>query len=169
MNVLSKDDAAARLNVETLDSCLFQLSQRLSPAGAAYTIPSQSKAQTALAKFLAYLLLENSGVYVYLSRWSLHPATEHLDLFYGYRRSTGETRPLSEAPVHFIEPIARHELESILCLVFFFGWDAWLFDAAGTMLVRLGHDGKLEVRAPASTNLGAFGADPAKYFTAMAS
>ena len=49
-----------------------------------------------------------------------------------YRRSTGETRPLSEAPVHFVEPVSRHELESILCMIFFFGWDAWLFDAGGS-------------------------------------
>ena len=183
MNVLTKDDAAERLNVDMLDTRLFQLSERLSLAGAAYTIPPQSRAQTALAKFLAYLLLhpsepttgspeiplERSGVYLYLSRWGLHPASEHLDLFYGYRRSAGETRPLSEAPVHFVEPSARHELESILCLVFFFGWDAWLFDARGTMLVRITNDGKLEVRAEGQSTILAFAADPEKFFTPMAS
>ena len=169
MNVLTKDDAAQMLKVETLDSCLSQLSQRLSPAGAAFTVPPQSKAQTALAKFLAYMLLESSGVYLYLSRWSLHPASEHLDLFYGYRRSVGETRPLSVAPVHFIEPAARHELESILCMVFFFGWEAWIFEETGNTRVRITHDGKLEVRAEGQTNIGAFAADPAKYFSAVAS
>jgi hypothetical protein len=157
------------LKVETLDSCLYQLSQRLLPAGTAFAIPPQSKSQTALAKFLAYLLLENSGVYVYLSRWSLHPSSEHLDLFYGYRRSVGENRPLSVAPVHFIEPASRHELESILCMVLFFGWEAWIFDETGNTLVRITNDGKLEVRAEGHTNIVAFAADPAKYFSPMAS
>jgi hypothetical protein len=169
MNVLTKDDAAEKLNVETLDSCVTELLQRLPSAGAAYSVPPQSRAQTALAKFLAYLLLERSGVYVYLSHWSLHPASEQLDLFYGYRRSVGETRPLSEAPVHFIGANARHELESILCLIFFFGWEAWLFDDSGTMLVRVTHDGKLAVRAQGKTNLGSFAADPAKFFAPLAS
>ena len=169
MNVLTKDDAAQMLKVETLDSCLYQLSKRLLPAGTAFAIPPQSKAQTALAKFLAYLLLENSGVYLYLSRWSLHPSTEHLDLFYGYRRSVGETRPLSVAPVHFIEPASRHELESILCMVLFFGWEAWMFDETGNTLVRLTNDGKLEVRADGKTSIGAFAADPAKFLSPMAS
>ena len=169
MHVLTKDDVAEKLQVEGLDSSLSQLAHRLASAGPAYTVPPQSRAQTALAKFLAYLLLERSGVYVYLSRWGLRPASEHLELFYGYRRSVGEMRPLSEAPVHFVEPNARHELESILCLIFFFGWDAWLFDEGGTMLVRITHDGMLEVRAEGQTNLGAFAADPAKFFTPMAS
>ena len=169
MHVLTKDDAAEKLKVDTLDSRLSQLTQQLPPAGTSFAVPVQSRAQTALAKLLACLLLEHSGVYVYLSRWGLHPATEHLDLIYGYRRSAGEGRPLSEAPVHFIEPTARHELESILCLVLFFGWDAWLFDESGTMLVRMNHNGKLEFHAGGETNLGAFAADPARYFTPMAS
>ena len=182
MHVLTKDDAAEKLKVETLDACISELSQRLAPAGAGYTIPPHSRTQTALAKFLAYLLessrqtagspgipLERSGVYLYLSRWGLRPSSEQLDLFYGYRRSVGETRPLSEAPVHFVGANARHELESMLCLVFFFGWEAWLFDESCTMLVRITHDGMLQVRAAGETNLSAFGADPAKFFAALSS
>jgi hypothetical protein len=165
--VLTKEDAAEKLHAETLDSCLYQLSQRLSPVGAAYAIPPQSKAQTALAKFLAYLLLEHSGVYVYLARWSLHPFSEHLDLFYGYRQSLGETRPLSVAPVHFIEAASRHELESVLCIILFFGWDAWIFDERGTTLVRVTHDGKLEIQVEGQTNIGAFAADPASFFAPL--
>lgn len=169
MQVLTKDDAAAVTHADGLENWLRELSLRLKPAGAAYAIPPQSRAQTALAKFLACLLLQGLGVYVYLSRWSLHPSSEHLNLFYGYRRSMGETRPLSEAPVHFFDPAAREELVSILCMVFYFGWDAWIYDGEGKMLMRATHDRGLEVLSDGKADIGAFAADPAKFFMPLAS
>jgi hypothetical protein len=169
MQVLTKDDAAEVTHRDGLDFWLHEQSMRLKPAGAAYAIPPQSRAQTALAKFLACLLLQGSSVYVYLSRWSLHPASEHLNLFYGYRRSVGETRPLSEAPVHFFDPAAREELISILCLLFYFGWDAWIFDREGKMLIRSTRAAGLEVLSDGTADIGAFAADPARYFMPLAS
>jgi hypothetical protein len=169
MQVLTKDDAAGVLKVEVLDHWVRELVLQLKPAGTAYSVPPHSRAQTALAKFLACLLLRDSGVYVYLSRWSLHPNSEHLNLFYGYRRSVGETRPLSEAPVHFFDPAAREELASVLCMVFYFGWDAWIFDADGKTLVRATRARGLEVFSDGSADIGAFAADPAKFFMPLAS
>jgi hypothetical protein len=169
MNVLTKDDAAAVMNVEALDFWLHQLAGQLKPVGDAFRIPKEAKAQTALAKLLAYLLLQSTGVYIYLSRWSQHPPSEHLELFYAYRRSMGENRPLSEAPVHYFDPATREQLVSILCLMFYFGWDAWIFDANAKTLVRLTRERGLEVGAEGATDIGAFAADPERYFTPLAS
>src|ERR1700692_1981364 len=104
MNVLTKDDAARLLNQESLDSYIGQLSRQLSPNGAGYSVPSDTAAKISLVKFLTYLLLQQSGVCVYIPGWTLHPSSEHLDLFYGYRRASGELRHLSEAPLHHFDP-----------------------------------------------------------------
>jgi hypothetical protein len=163
MKILSKDDAALAMNVESLDHWLEQVSE-VPPTGAPQKLPKESRAQTALAKLLAYLLLRDSGVHLYLSRWSQNPTSEHLDLMYGYRRSVGETRTLSEAPVHLFEANERERLVSVLCLVLYFGWDAWIYDATGHAIVRVSANGGLLVYAPAASDIGAFAADPEKYF-----
>jgi hypothetical protein len=168
MKVLTTDDAALVMNVGALDLWIEQCASDLQPAGAPQKLPKETKAQTGLAKLLAYLLLRDSGIYVYLSRWGQHPASEHLDLIYGYRRSVGESRSLSEAPVHFFDANAREQLVSILCLIFYFGWDAWIYDAGGKTLVRFSGSTGLEIRAEAASDMGAFAADPEKYFAPMA-
>ena len=78
------------------------------------------------------------------SRWGV--ATEHLDLFNGYRRSFGEDRALIQAPVHLFEPTDQGAFISILCMVFFFSWDASIFDLTGRLLLQTSHDGWLDVR-----------------------
>jgi hypothetical protein len=97
------------------------------------------------AGLFAYLVLRDSPVCLYVTCWGI--ATEHLDLFYGYRRSLGERRPLIEAPVHFFERTDEDAFISVLCTVFFFSWDASVFDTAGRSLLQTSHDGWLEVRA----------------------
>lgn len=68
-------------------------------------------------------------------------------MFYGYRRSFGGSRPLIEAPVHVFERTEEDTFVSILCMVLYFVWDAWVFDIEGKALVRISHDEWLEVRA----------------------
>lgn len=144
MRILTKDDARELLKGTTLDAFIDQLSDQLSLVGGAYSTPVNSGAQTALSKLFAYLLFSDTNVCIYITGWSI--ATEHLDLFYGYRRSVGETRPLIEAPVHLFGPAEKDALISVLCIVFYFFWDAWFFDLGGRSLLRISHDGWLEIR-----------------------
>ena len=89
--------------------------------------------------------------------------TDHIDLFYGYRRSVGETRLLIDAPVHLFEQTGEIEFQSqysgepfektdedalisVMCMVLYFFWDAWIFDLGGKSLLKLCHDEWLEVR-----------------------
>jgi len=168
MKVLTKDGAAELMQVDDLDWGLHQRAPQVHLAGAPHPIPVQAKAQIGLAKFLGYVLARDCGIYVYLSRWGQHPASEHLDVIYGYRRSAGEGRTLSEAPVHYFEPREGEQLVSVLCLLFFFGWDAWIFDASLKTIMRLTSDKGLEVRAAADSDIAAFAADPERYFAALA-
>lgn len=163
MEVLTKDEAANLLKVEELDDFIGNLAIHLPSAGSSYAIAPGAQAKTALAKFLAYLLLKQSGVCIYLTGWDMRQYSEHLDLFFGYRRSAGETRTFSEAPVHLFNRDAKDALVSILCLVLYFSLEAWIFDVEGLTLIRIGRDGKMDIQNEGEDDIRDFAKDPDKY------
>ena len=110
MKILTKENASEMLGGKSLDTFVSQLSNRLRQVGGTYSIPRDSGAKTALSRVFAYLLLRKSSVCIYVSGWGVWGSSENLDLFYGYRRSFGESRPLIEAPVHLFE---RTEEETV--------------------------------------------------------
>ena len=144
MKILTKENAKEILGGTPLDAFMTQLSSQLQLVEGSYTAPVSSGVQIALSKLFAYLVLRNSPVCLYVTCWGI--ATEHLDLFDGYRRSLGEKRPLIDAPVHLFERTDEDDFISVLCMVFFFSWDASVFDLAGRSLLQTSHDGWLEVR-----------------------
>lgn len=145
MKILTKENSGELLGGKPLDAFLSDRSSRLRQVGETYSIPSDSGRKTALSKFLSHLLLRGSAVVLYISGWGVWASSENLDLFYGYRRSFGETRSLAEAPVHVFEPADADAFVSILSMVFYFVWDAWVFDTSGQALVRISHDEWLEI------------------------
>jgi hypothetical protein len=90
-------------------------------------------------------MFRNAPICLNITGWGI--ATEHLDLFDGYRRSLGETRSLIDAPLHLFERTDEEAFVSFLCMVFFFSWDASIFDLQGQLLLQTSHDGWLEIRA----------------------
>ncbi len=163
LRILTKENASELLSGKSLDTFVSQLSSQLPLVGGAYSIPSDSGAKTALSRLFDYLLLRSSSVCVYVSGWSVWPSCENLDLFYGYRRSLGETRYLIEAPVHIFESTEHDALVSILCMVFYFVWDAWVFDVEGKALVRISHDEWLEIRVGDDEAIKEFALELGKY------
>jgi hypothetical protein len=147
LRILSKEDATELLNGKSLDDYISELSGQLQLVKGAYSTPTSSLKHIALSNLFVYLLFRDSPVCIYITGWGVATSMDVLDLFYGYRRSHGESRPLMEAPVHVFEPIDHDALISVFRMVFFFFWDAWLIDLAGRSLLRLSHDGWLEVRA----------------------
>ena len=145
MRILSKKDARELLSGKSLDDFIPDLSGHLRLVQGTYLAPVNAGVQIALSKLFAYLVLRDSPVCLYVTCWGV--ATEHLDLFDGYRRSLGEQRALIEAPVHLFERTDEDTFISVLCMVFFFSWDASIFDLAGRSLLQTSHDGWLEVRA----------------------
>jgi len=144
MRIMSKEDARQVLHERTPDAFIAQVSGELRFLAGPYLTPSNSGALTALSKLVAFLLPKDVPVCLCVTGWGVW--TEHLDLFYGYRRSVGETRPLIEAPVHVFERSDEDALVSVLCMVFYCGWDASLFDMRGQFLLTISHDGWLEIR-----------------------
>ena len=146
MKILTNENASDILGGESLKEFVSRLSNRPCRLGR-YAIPVDSGGKACLAKSFAYLFLRQPTVYmIYVSDWSMWPNSEHLDLFYGYRRSFGEHRILMEAPVHLFEWSEEDTFISILCLVLYFFWDAYVFDIEGKTLVRINHHEWLEVR-----------------------
>lgn len=167
MRAMTKDDAAEFLKVDALDSYVNQRCEQLKVVGNAYTIPDDATSKTALAKFLTYLLLKQPEVCVYLTGWNLRPATEQLDLLYGYRRAWGEMRSLSEAPLHVFDQSGNDALASVLCLAFYFSLEAWVFDTEGKTMIRVSQDGRIEVRADEHGDIVDFARAPEKYLKAL--
>ena len=163
MKILTKENASEMLGGKSLDTFVSQLSNQLRQVGGTYSIPRDSGAKTALSRVFAYLLLRKSSVCIYVSGWGVWGSSENLDLFYGYRRSFGENRPLIEAPVHLFEPTEENTFVSILCMVFYFIWDAWVFDIEGKVLVRVSHDEWLEARTDDDGVRKEFAAELEKY------
>lgn len=146
MKVLSKEDTRTFFRGGSVDELVKGLSSSLSEVGGRHSIPADSGRKTALSRALAYLLLRGSGLCLYVSGWGVWASAENLDLFYGYRRSAGEHRPLMQAPVQMFEAPEHDAFVSILSMALFFVWDAWLFDREGTVLIRINHDEWLEVK-----------------------
>lgn len=163
MKILTKENAIEMLSEKPLDGFVTELSNQLHQVGGPYSIPPDSGAKTALSRVFAYLLLRKSSVCIYVSGWGVWGSSENLDLFYGYRRSFGETRTLMEAPVHLFEHTEENSFVSILCMVFYFVWDAWVFDTKGKALVRISHDEWIEVRAGDDETRREFSAELEKY------
>jgi hypothetical protein len=144
MRILTKEGASEVLSGKSPDSYVAQLKGHLRLVRGTFAAPVKSGVQIVLSKLLAYVLWKESHVCIYVTSWSI--ATEHLDLFYGYRRSKGENRPLIEAPIHLFQPTDQDALVSVLCVALLFSWDASIFDLRGKSLVQTSHDGWLEVR-----------------------
>jgi hypothetical protein len=115
-------------------------------ANCPYSTPTDTSKQIALARLFAYFLLEKTPVCMHVTGWSVWQSSELLDLFYRYRSSFGETRPLIEAPTHIFDKSDSDALVGILSMVLLFRWDAWVFDLGERWLVRTSHDEWLEVR-----------------------
>jgi len=163
MRVFNKSDASQILGGGSLDDFVDRLSQKLPIIEAAYAIPADSGRKTALSRLIAYLLLGRADACIYVSGWGVWRSAENLDLFYGYRRSIGESRPLIEAPFHLFERSEEPSFVSILCLVLYFVWDAWVFDIGGKTLVKISHDEWLEVRADDVESRKEFAAELEKF------
>jgi hypothetical protein len=145
MKILTSEQAGQLQGGKPLDIFVSEQSKRLRLVNGTYSTPRDCGRKTALSRLFAYMLGRSTDVCVYISGWGVWGSIENLDLFYGYRRSFGETRTLMEAPVHLFDPSEQDAFVSVLSMVFYFLWDAWIFDVEGKVVVRISHDEWLEV------------------------
>jgi hypothetical protein len=67
-------------------------------------------------------------------------------LFTGYRSSHGETRTVSDAPVHVFEATDMEAFVSILSLALFFYWDGEILSQDRSLAITISHDEWIEYR-----------------------
>ena len=143
MKIMSEEETSIELGRDQLASQLLSYWKAHQKTVSGYSVPTRSSVQTILARRLAGLLCREGGCWIQITNWNSGP-NSNLDLFYGYRTGLGETRSLAEASVHYASPDEKDQAASIISMIFYFGWDAWIFDKQGTYLVDLSNDEIME-------------------------
>jgi hypothetical protein len=110
------------------------------PEMAHYNLPHDTGKKTVLSISLAELLTDDRQGALWIRGWSAFPSQQNLDLFYGYRKSLGENRPLIDAPFHVCSRSDVTTIQSLLCLALYFYWDVLLFKGDHELVLRLSND-----------------------------
>jgi hypothetical protein len=145
MKILSTEEANSFLRSSSVDETIRTIRQGTLLTSGPYAIPQDAGVKTALARQFADFLLGNFGeIILCLSGWKIWPSAENIDLFDGYRKSIGETRPVWEAPIHVFTRGEKSVFTSILNLGLFFYWDIEIFDSDSNVLFTFSHDEWME-------------------------
>jgi hypothetical protein len=114
-----------------------------------YFLPRDSGQKVALARLLANTFLTFLGrgpALLWITATGISSSSEQMDLFTGYRSSHGETRTVSEAPVHVFQAGDMEAFVSILSLALFFYWDGEILSQDRSLAITISHDEWIEYR-----------------------
>jgi hypothetical protein len=141
MQIFSEGQAQQNLGLNTtLSEYLRNVSSGPDSPRTSWMMIEDSGKKAATARLFSEILLSHAPCYVYITGWNVWPSSELLDLFYGYRQSRHEHRLLKEAAIHFFGREDGDEFTSIVAMVFYFLWDAYIFDASCDILITISHD-----------------------------
>ncbi len=144
MEVISKHQAEDVLGQGALDVYLQSYWNANYADVATYKIPRDTGAQTILAKRLGAVAFEVVGCWVQITYWS-NGDDVNQDLFYGYRKGNGSDLSLKDAPFHRFFGNEDAQFISIISMIFYFSWDAWVFSNDFSSIVRISNDETIEV------------------------
>jgi len=137
---MSKEDAGMSLKCDDLTTSLIAAWRAHKDDRMAYELPRESATQTILAKRLSTILCEVDGCWLEITDWGAFPNAINYDLFYGYRLGRGDGRMLKEASVYSFLPGDTDQFTSILSMILYFSWDAWIFNADRTYVIEISND-----------------------------
>ena len=116
------------------------------PFSVSYELPKDTGRKTMLARCLAELLVNRADEsFLWITDWGAWPNLSNMDLFYGYRKSLGENRPLIEAPFHVFRQSDVEKFGSLLDLSLYFLWDSVLGASGWDVAVSTSHDETIEI------------------------
>jgi hypothetical protein len=144
MVLMSKEEASNTLHFEGLDYVLLSQDRSRKFDHLSCYLPKGSSVQQVLAERLAYIFCRENECWAYVTDWNASPTSMCYDLFYGYRLGRGDRRPLAEASVYNFLPEDAQSFMSVIGMILYFSWDAWIFDARLTYLVNISNDGIIE-------------------------
>jgi hypothetical protein len=122
-----------------LDDWRAEVSNNVRP----YPIPTPSDQRQILTDRIAEALTPYPAVILYVTHW-----WNDTNAFTQYRRLLGESRTLSEAPIHLFSGGNRTHIARLLRFVFDLEWDCFLFDLDLQCVVEVRHDGYLYITSP---------------------
>ena len=104
---------------------------------------------------LAFLCDAEGESLLVIHEHGVFPSAEDRFLFDGFRRSLGERAPVHEKPGHLFTRDDAKAVASLLALVLYFAWGAYIFPESGRFVVQISHDEILDVWGDEAT-LGTF-------------
>ena len=121
-----------------------------------YSLPSDTGRKTYLANCISRLVTPQPEGLLWMTSWNVWPSAENMNLFYGYRRSLSESRPLIEVPGHIFQSSELEQVECLLDLALYFMWDAWIIEGKNGVVIKISHDEDLFVYASQKSALSPF-------------
>lgn len=140
MKIGSKDVAMGWLNEKGLVNQENEIIYAKLGKSFSYLIPVDAGKKTSLASLLANFIKKESEGMLWISAYGIWPSSQNLDLFYGYRKSINELRPIHEAPCHLFGKNDTSTFESLLGLTLYFYWDVLVVEGSGDVVIKLSHD-----------------------------
>lgn len=125
-----------------------------------YRIPEDSGKKTALSRLLSSVFEVDGESLLVIREHGIFPSCEDLVLFDGFRRSLGESGHVHEKPGHIFTREDLPVVSSLVAMVLYFVWGAFLVPGTGRFVVEISHDeimdvyGDGEVLATFSERLG---------------
>jgi hypothetical protein len=148
MKIISKQECEDWLKANLRKDFVGESFNAIYPHCASYHLPVDTGKKTALARTLTHALDGRQPGLFWITAWGIFPSSENMALFDRYRLSLGENRPIHDAPGHIFSESDLPQLECLLDLSLYFFWDATLFDGAGTLAIKIGHDEYISLYAP---------------------
>lgn len=121
----------------------LSLSKDIEPLS--FKIPVGSGSKTALSRMLVSFLDVSEEALLWITEWGIWPSCEDWKLFYVFRESIGEHRPLIEKPSHLFSSQDLDSVTSIVSMVLYFLWGALIISPANNLIIRISHDEIMDV------------------------
>lgn len=120
-----------------------------------FKIPVDTGAKTALSRMLVSFLDVSEEALLWITEWGIWPSCEDWKLFYVFRKSLGEHRPLIEKPSHLFSSQDLDSVTSLVSMVLYFSWGALMISPANNLIIRISHDEIMDVFAKERDHLTA--------------
>lgn len=109
-----------------------------------FSSPVNTGRKTALARRVVAHLF-GAECLVHVTSWSIWPSSENMGLFRLLRAALGEHRGLHDAPGHLFSADDSETIESLLDVVLYFFWDAFIMDGNHRWMMQTSHDEYIEL------------------------
>jgi hypothetical protein len=116
-------------------------------------IPVDSGKKTAISAMLCSFFKKEQESLLWINEYGIWPSSEDGNLFAGFRKSLGISESLFEKPGHVFSMQDNISIKSILCMVLYFCWGAFIIPGSKAFCIKVTHDEQLVVFAENKSTL----------------